>query len=72
MILRNTTEWTELLEIEASELFDPDLLVDSSGVEALAGRLQLKRSVPSVVGSGLFGEGLAAQRILSALDRFLA
>lgn len=71
VILRNTTEWTELLEIEASELFDPDLLVDSSGVQALAGRLQLKRSVPSVVGSGLFGEGLAAQRILSALDRFL-
>ncbi len=71
VILRNTTEWTELLKIEASELFDPELLVDSNGVQALTGRLQLKRSVPSVVGSGLFGEGLAAQRIVAALDRFL-
>ncbi len=71
VILRNTTEWRELLELGVSELFDPEQLNTPAGSAALVDRLTHRRDIPSVEGSGLFGEGLASRRILEALSRFL-
>lgn len=71
VIMRNTTEWRELLALGASELFDPEQLNTPAGSAALVDRLKHKRDIPSVEGSGLFGEGVASRHILEALARFL-
>ena len=71
VILRSTTEWRELIKLGASELFDPEKLKASEGASELLERLAFDRTVPNVVGSGLFGEGQAAPRVLSALETFL-
>ena len=71
VILRSTTEWRELIELGSSELFDPEKLKASEGASELLERLAFDRTVPNVVGSGLFGEGQAAPRVLSALETFL-
>jgi UDP-GlcNAc3NAcA epimerase len=68
VVLRDTTEWRELLSIGASTLFDPALLRAPQGRSALVDRLVSPSEVPEVEGSGLFGEGKAAARILGALQ----
>ena len=67
IILRDTTEWRELLEIGASILFDPAQLSSASGRSDLVGHLCNAPSVPPVEGSGLFGEGRASKSLLSGL-----
>jgi len=67
VILRDTTEWRELIQIGASVLFDPAHLSSASGRSNLVDRLCNAPSVPPVEGSGLFGEGQAAKRLLSGL-----
>lgn len=67
VILRDTTEWQELLAIGASRLFDPMRLVDASGRDALHQLLVAETIVPPVEGSGLFGEGKAAVHLVQSL-----
>jgi len=67
VILRDTTEWRELIEMGASVLFDPAQFSSPSGPSALVNQLRNAPVVPPVKGSGLLGEGLAAQRLLTGL-----
>lgn len=71
VVLRNTTEWRELLEIGASTLFDPAMLTEAGGRSQLVDRLASVGPVPSVLGSGLFGEGRAAHRMLEIIRSIL-
>ena len=57
--------------VGASELFVPEQLNTPAGSAALVDRLTHQRDIPSVEGSGLFGEGVASRHILGALARFL-
>ena len=67
VILRDTTEWRELIDIGASVLFDPAQLTSPSGRSALADHLCHAPAVSPVEGSGLFGEGRAALGLLNGL-----
>lgn len=69
VILRDTTEWKELIEVGASRLFEPVKLKSGSGRDALVKGLVEAPAVPPIAGSGLFGEGKAAQRVLQALEQ---
>ena len=71
VVLRDTTEWRELLEIGASTLFNPAMLTQAEGRSQLVDRLVSIGPVPNVRGSGLFGEGRAAHRILEVIRNFL-
>lgn len=70
VVLRDTTEWTELLDLGASVLFDPKRLLEAQGAEALAMALQQPFAAASVEDSRHFGGGQAAARIVGALDRW--
>ena len=67
VVLRDTTEWRELLDMGASVLFDPQRLLEGDGAGQLVTELTTERSAPSVIGSGMFGEGHAATRILEGI-----
>lgn len=67
VILRDSTEWKELLDIGASTLFDPAQLVDEAGRDALVQCIMERPMVPPVHEAGLFGGGRAAARIVDAL-----
>ena len=69
--MRDTTEWTELLELGASRLFAPAQLRSPSGVEELVSALSGALTPPPVEMAGLFGEGRAAERIVVALNRLI-
>lgn len=68
VVLRDTTEWRELLTIGASTLFDPGQLSEEKGVEQLVAALTSTPSVPPILGSGMFGEGQAAARLLEGIQ----
>lgn len=71
VVLRDTTEWGELLRIGASSLYDPEQLRKLQGRRDLVERLNDMPAAPAVRGSGLLGEGRAAHRIVEALqERF--
>jgi UDP-N-acetylglucosamine 2-epimerase len=62
LVLRNTTEWTELFDVGAALLCpEPD---------ALMGRFSdvIKNDFKSVFEADLFGDGQAAQHIATALQ----
>ena len=67
VILRDTTEWRELIDIGASVLFDPAQLSSHDGRSSLVNHLCNAPSAPPVEGSGLFGEGRAATSLLNGL-----
>lgn len=71
IVLRDTTEWTELLELGASRLFAPAQLRSPSGVEELVSALSGALTPPPVETAGLFGEGRAAERIVVALNHLI-
>ena len=71
VILRDTTEWRELVEVEASVLFDPARLLTLEGDAEFDAVLALERQVVAVKGSGLFGGGHAATRVVDGLKVFL-
>jgi len=71
VVLRDTTEWRELVDVGASVLFDPARLLDADGVAALSETLSTQRQVVPVEGSGLFGGGTAAGRVVDGLTRFV-
>lgn len=70
VVLRDATEWKELVEVGASVLFDPARLLEEGGAAALTTELDRERSVPTVETSGLFGGGQAASRLVDGLMRF--
>jgi len=71
VVLRDTTEWRELVDVGASLLFDPARLLDEHGPTALADLLSQERQWVPVENSGLFGGGAAAGRVVDGLMRFL-
>ena len=71
VVLRDTTEWRELVEVGASLLCDPARLLDAHGPKALVDLLSEERQVVPVENSGLFGGGAAAGRVVDGLMRFL-
>lgn len=71
VVLRDTTEWRELVDVGASLLFDPARLLDEHGSTALADLLSQERQWVPVENSGLFGGGAAAGRVVDGLMRFL-
>ena len=71
VVLRDTTEWSELLEIGASTLFDPHTLVAPKAQQALVHRMLSLSVVPTVEETGLFGGGRAADRMVTALESVL-
>lgn len=71
VVLRDTTEWSELIEIGASTLFDPHTLMDPEAQQALVHRMLSLSVVPTVEQTGLFGGGRAADRIVTALESVL-
>ena len=70
VVLRDTTEWTELLDIGASQLFDPNRLLAKDAASDLTAALQAASSAVQVNDAGLFGGGQAGHRILEALERW--
>lgn len=70
VVLRDTTEWTELLDIGASQLFDPNRLLEKDAASDLTAALQAASSAVQVNDAGLFGGGQAGHRILEALERW--
>ena len=72
VVLRSTTEWRELLQSGASQLFDPGTLSMPSRADELAHLLAEPWSVPSVEESDLFGGGQAANRMLDGLFNWMA
>lgn len=70
VVLRNSTEWSELLELGASVLFDPAQLSSAGGPEKMVAALTQPFEAPPVEEAGLFGSGRAAARIVAALDRW--
>lgn len=71
IVLRDTTEWRELVEVGASALFDPARLLEEGGAAALTAELAQDRPIVSVEESGLFGGGQAALRLVDGLMRFV-
>ena len=71
MVLRDRTEWRELVEVGASLLFDPAHLLEENGAQALANTLSEERDMVPVERSGLFGGGVAAGRVVDGLMRFM-
>lgn len=71
VVLRDTTEWTELTDIGASSLYDPTLLRNFHSHSDLVEILMQSQEVPTVEATGLFGGGSAATSILKALDERL-
>lgn len=71
VVLRDATEWKELVEVGASLLFDPARLLEEGGAVALTAELNRERSVPPVETSGLFGGGQAAGQLVDGLMRFV-
>jgi len=71
VVLRDATEWKELVEVGASVLFDPARLLKQDGAAALTSELSQNRTIPSVETSGLFGGGQAAVRLVDGLMRFV-
>ena len=71
VVLRNSTEWKELLEMEACCLADPALLGTPEGRGELLAKLQTWRivDVPTVEEAGLFGGGSAAVALLRTLTQ---
>ena len=70
IVLRDTTEWRELVEVGASVLFDPARLLTPEGEAEFDALLAQKRQVTSVKESGLFGGGRAAARVVDGLKAF--
>jgi len=70
VVLRDTTEWRELVEVGASVLFDPARLLTSEGGAELDVLLAQDRQAVSVKASGLFGGGQAAARVVDGLKAF--
>ena len=70
VVLRDTTEWRELVEVEASVLFDPARLLTPEGEAELDVLLAQDRQVVSVKASGLFGGGHAAARVVDGVKAF--
>ena len=68
VVLRNTTEWTELLDLGASVLFDPAQLLEDEGLAALVRTLSKPFQAMPVEEAGLFGAGRAAERMVAALE----
>ena len=68
VVLRNTTEWTELLDLGASVLFDPAQLLEDEGPAALVRTLSKPFQAMPVEEAGLFGAGRAAERMVAALE----
>ena len=69
VVLRDATEWKELVEVGASLLFDPARLLEEGGQRPDA-ELNRERSVPPVETSGLFGRQAAGQ-LVDGLMRFV-
>lgn len=70
VVLRDTTEWRELVEVGASALFDPAHLLTSAGEAEFDALLAKERQVMPVAESGLFGGGRAAARVVDGLTAF--
>ncbi len=71
VVLRDRTEWRELVEVGASLLFDPAHLLEENGAQALANTLSEERDMVPVERSGLVGGGVAAGRVVDGLMRFM-
>lgn len=70
VVLRDTTEWRELVEVGASVLFDPARLLTPEGGAEFDALLAEHRQVVSVKESGLFGGGRAAAQVVDGLKAF--
>jgi UDP-N-acetylglucosamine 2-epimerase len=67
VILRDNTEWKELIHMGASTLFGPSALLGEGGAHGLAVALLGEAPVPPIAGTHWFGGGTASLRIAETL-----
>lgn len=67
IILRDNTEWNELIDMGASALFGPSAILEKGGPTRLSNALNADVPIPSIEGAEILGGGTAAMRIARAL-----